>query len=437
MNVNSYYFRKNRGKLFACVLGLVVLVIIFATLSSCEKVDNPNFGQVNPPGDAQIELTIPSDGTVKSFLYNDTIWAERNLPVNFKAEATGITITSWSWVFNGAAVISGEQVVYSFASIINPQSLHLVGFYGNNQQITKDFVIIVVEDISTLDPVKLISCQDLGGGLYSVTFGISKSRTRSISGASTFFFTGNMTSPPWTAQLIPVGDTSYNIANGPAPNYAPILVIPPVGDNGYCYAIKNLNSIAGSYDLGTGKIKNNQQLWLDFTGSIWADLANPTLIKYTILPGGTVVPNITPPAELPGAIGDEGENAVLRFELGTDGATIFLHNSVDFNGQQFLKFYNESNIANAPVLQTAVTGFPKWGKYYLPYSSSVIQPGGIIALKFGNQASSPNVYNANAHLSMYYDELYWYLRFGLDEVGAMKSGEIKSLPQLRRLSPSD
>jgi len=435
MKVNSYVLRKKRGTIFFTLVVLLLAFFVLLTVVSCDKIDNPDFGQVPPPGDAQIELILPSDGTVKSFLFNDTIWAEKGLPVNFKAEATGITITSWSWVFNGAAAISGDQVVYTFVSVVNPQSLHLVGFYGNNQQITKDYVIMVVEDISTLDPVELISCQDLGGGLYSVTFAISKARTRWISGASAFFFTGNMTSPPWTAQLIPVGDTSYNIATGPAPNYLPTLVIPPIGDNGYCYAIKNLNSIAGSYDLGTGKIKNNQQLWLDFTGSAWADPANPTLIKYTILPGGTVVPNIAPPAELPGNIGDEGENAVLRFELGNDGAMIYFHNSVDFNGQQFVKFYNESNIANPPVLQTAVTGFSRWGKYYLPYNSPVIQPGGIVALKFGNQASSPNVYNANAHLSMYYDELFWFLRFGLNEVGAMKSEQIQYLPQLRRLPP--
>lgn len=417
-----------------------MMVLLMAIAMSCEKVERLDFDPSTPPPSTSdwigVQILPSADGLQKAFLIEDTVWAQINTVVNFLAVDNGLNITSWSWSFDGGQALSGSQNAYEFYTL-GLHWLHLVGFYGNNQQTSADIPIWIVEDISTIDPVRLISCQDLGAGVYSVTFGIAKERTRWISGTNTFFYTGNMTSPIWTTQIIPPADTSYNIAFGPPPSYTPSLVLPPIGDNGYCYGLRNLNSVVGMYDLGTGKIKNSQQLWLNFSGSAWVESSNPTMIKYKILPGGTVVPNVAPPTNLPGTIGDEGPNAVIRFDLGENAAIVYFHNSTVFNGSQFFKFYDEYNLGETPITQSSVAGFPYWGKCEIAYTANSIQPSGLVVMKFGENISAPTAYNENMDLSMYYDPVFWNLRFFLKKVSALnKDGQIETIPQLR-LAPVD
>lgn len=397
--------------------------LIVSLLFSCRKYERDEIPDENKPED-KIGVSI---GGQKAFILNDTVWAEVNFPVLFWADPSGLSVTSWLWSFDGGASVSSiDQATYEFYST-GPHSLHLVAFYGVNQSTFRDIPIMVVEDISQLDPVRLVSSQSLGGGVYNVVFAIAKSRTRWITGTNTFFYTGNMTSPIWTNQIVPSYDTSYNLVGSP-----PVLIPPQVGDNGFFYALKNLNSPAGEYDLGTGKVKNGQYLWLNFSGSAWVHPANPTMVKYKVLPNGSVVPNVTIQADLPGMIGDIGNNPILRFDLLSDRAVIYFHNSAAYNGQQFYRVYDQNNLGGDPILQSPVNDFPEWGKTEISYSSPLIQTEGLLVLKFGESIYAPCSYNPNTSYSSYYDKVSWCLRIFIRQVKAInQEGKEETVPQLR------
>jgi len=414
----------------ASALKALMLVLLAVSFMACEKLEDPilqDTSEQPQPTNEQIYFEV---GGLKSGMAEGGIITERFTDMILTANPNGLAIEHWYWsITDGADVIAFEdqdKVVYAFKSASN--AFCQIELTGVGQGISQTVICFVetCADYSMAPPIVLQSTWYIGNSLYRVQFCISKSRVRPIGGLHNFFYTGNMLNSGWAPVNLPTADTNVNLASNLN------IVGPPTGEMGKYYIIR-MDLPLGDYEMGTGKFNNaNQAIWADFggqPGTQWVDtVANTVLIKFKVL-AGSVVPNFSATGTLPGVIGDTGSDPILRFDFQTNDFTIYFNNGSTFNANKYYQMRNADFSWATTIVQTSlgVPEFVNWGKGIIPYGSGI--NGNLFCLRYGNNIATPNVYNPDSYLSMFWDAYDKELSFLLQDIQIIssKSGEIKNI----------
>jgi hypothetical protein len=178
-------------------------------------------------------------------------------------------------------------------------------------------------------------------------------------------YSGDMTSPAWTTQIIAGADTNFNFVNG-------ALVPADPGAIGKYIVVRLFNVSPGDHKLVVGKILPSGIDWTPFWGPY---VTSTNQLGITVANDGSVVPFV--PVVLPGSYGDQGRNAIIRTTYNdSTSITLFFNDSSAFAGltAPFIRVEDSVGVYKDTIMQTAVPGYPNWGQVTIPYSSFLV-PG--------------------------------------------------------------
>lgn len=362
-------------------LFLLTLVAIISLLTACDRLEAPTSPDQNPIN-GQIMMKV--SGTNGVSVTGDTIYVERNVVVHFVAQSNGPEITNWSWNIYGHNY-TGQAIKYTFTAV--PVAYTTVTLTGtaSNQTYTVTKVIKIMASIDGLKDVQSISSTPAGNNKFNIILAFKKAGMDYATGSS-YFYIGDVTNPAWSNPVsVLTADTNYNIVNN--------SLVTPDGTIGKYIAVR-LTLSPRDYQIGVGKIVNGQQMWGTFNDS--------TIVRFRVNSDGSVTLSNTTVATLPGVVGDEGTNAMVRFDFLADRLLIYLNNQAIFSSlNPFLSFQDSTGVWLAPINQASVSSYPNWGVIQMNYSS--LPQNGLLVFNYGPQINSPTSYQANRSLSGYWD----------------------------------
>ena len=318
---------------------------------------------------------------------NDTASVEKNMKTSLQASVvqSGLVISTWQWTFSiDNYKTTGALVDYWFA--LDPGSKTMVTLIGIEPSGAAHITTKWIKSVYSLDGLPgiiTVSKTALAGGMYSYVIAAHKKGMAGIKG--NYGYTGSVTSPTWTVTPIAVVDTNYNYING-------ALVPAPAGDVGK-YVAARIILYPAAYRIVFGRI--------DKTGSLifakpwgWFPDGNFNVSQNGDLTGVAVV-------NLPGVSGDEGIGAVVRKDILASSVVVYTkHASVFTKG--FAQLQNADGTWQAPLAETAVSGFPNWGKVEILYSAFPISQ--VLTFRFGSNIDSPGILDA-MYTSGYWDNM--------------------------------
>jgi hypothetical protein len=402
---------KQMKKMLASAFALM-LIITAVVFTACEKIELPDDSFVAVENPIQTDqITIEPDGWKSVVAGDDLIIAQRNVMGIYNANPGSLPINKWEWhIYDGSLGNQpyqyGQTINYAFRSN-GPGSITLIGMDTiSNQNWVTECDIEISQDLTNAPPVLFYDHYFLGNTIYRSIFLVCKTRTEFLGcpAGKPYFYIGNMPNSNWTTPIT-VTDTNYNVGTNGS-NIT--LITPPSGEMGKYYKVI-FDLQIGNYQWGTGELDaSNQPVWANLSGSEWVNPDDPYIVNMTVTTTNTV-PNYSLPGQLPGATGDAGENAQIRFLFEVSTFTIYFNNGNIFNSNMFCRVRNANNTWQTALNQGAVgADFPNWGKKSFSYDE--LLDSGLFIFLYGNSISSPQNYNSNAHLSMYWSGFWEDLR---------------------------
>jgi len=336
----------------------------------------------------QVTIKVAAAGTNSS---GDTTLVERGLVINFSAVSNGPEITSWQWTFDNTTSVSGVNVSYVFMDqpphIAN---VELIGTDNTGTDYKTTAYFKVVWSADGLPAVKSISSSpdSLRTG-YDVILAFNKAGMRY--GGSQYFYIGDMTS--WKVANVLATDTNYNVIDS-------ALQIPINGVGKYI-AVRLNSLIPGDHQMGVGKIVNGSQLWGNFYDS--------TMVHLTLLNDGRLIlASDTTFASLPGSMGDNSSNPVLRFSIVDSILTIYTYNDKPFTDLSPFITIQNPNGSNKPIqLESSVSGYPNWGQGQIKLSSLY---NNTLVMRYGTDTANVWQFSPDMPQSSYWDSYYKVLK---------------------------
>lgn len=386
---------KNVSILF---FGLILAVIF----SSCEKLE-----YVEPNDGDSSGITLKSSSTATS-VEGDTISIEVQRTGVFKVAYT-FTATTATVTFadNSVIQLTGDGYFEKKFTQVGFTWLKVTAIDDLNQVHERTYQVKVV--VLFNDPVKFLSVTPVvGSNFFKVRIALTKNGM--ILGSYPYAYTGSVTNPLWSTVYFAAADTNYRIENN-------VAYPMPVGQTG-SWISTELTLLPGDYEMGVGKMVNNQLVWGEFMGSYFVSPSNTTMIHFTLLPNGTIAGN-TSGLLMPGSIGDAGNSPVVRFSENSNGSwTMFLNNGADFSSLPgpFIKTLLSTELWGVPMAQSYVDGFDNWGQILI--STPIPE---TIMFQFGSNIQAPDYINPNMSSSGYYDGRYGYLAVSFTELPVTKA----------------
>ncbi|MDD2680877.1 MAG: hypothetical protein PHE20_02100 [Patescibacteria group bacterium] len=379
------------------LMGALLLIIVI--FSSCEKLD-----YIDPtPVPVESGITLKTTGAIVS---GDTVSIEVQrvgiFKIDYSFTMTAVTVT---FPDNSTVSVTPEGYFEKKWTQVGLTWLKITAVDNAGQVHERTYQVKVLVLFS--DPVRFLSVTPVANSnFFKVRIALSKNGM--IPGAYPFAFVGSVNGPTWPLVYFAVTDTNYRIENN--------VVYPmPTGQVG-SWVSTELTLLPGYYEMGIGKVKNNQLTWGDFLGSTFVSETNTTMVQFTLLPNGTIAGNSSS-LLTPGNIGDD----LVSFSENTNGSwNVFLNNGVVFNSlpSPFLKSLLPTEVWGAPIAQSYVDGFPNWGQVLV----STPLPEHML-FQFGPNMQAPNYVTPMAG-SDYYDSRYGYLAVSFMEMVVTKnSGE--------------
>ena len=347
-----------------------------------------------PLDDGLLSIKASTDNTLKSAsmtLAGDTVYTEKFLRTTYQAELSspGLVIMTYQWTFaENNSKPTGSMV--DFWHGLDPGSITSVTLIGIEQNGTAHTTTRPVKIVYSLDGMPgfiLVSKTPVAGGMFSYVFAAHKKGMSGVKGA--YGYTGTTISPNWTVMTIAPADTNFNYVGG-------ALVAAASGDVGKYVAIRAI-LYPGEYEIHVGHIKDGVLSW----GNFWSFYKEG---KFTSTSTGDITGITT--TGLPGVSGDEGINAVVRKDVLGLSVVIYTRHATTF-AKGFIQLQYADGTWQTPIAETAVSGFPNWGKVEILYSSFPTPQ--ILVFRFGPNTDVPGTMDAMSS-SSYWDETFQVLR---------------------------
>lgn len=371
--------------LFFCVIAM-----FFWT--ACEKVDfNP--GTEITPGVNGSNIMFKTSAGYNSVI--GTIYVQQGIGTGLKVISLDATkqIKSVAWKVDGQDY-NGLEIFHKF-SVLGSTSLTAVVTYQNGTTETKSCTLVVVADISAFDPVRYFVTANTNG-TWNVLLLFSKERIKSATD-SILYYNGSVCG--WEKKLISDSEKHYVIGTDGKPV--------KVNDVGKYVGVNLTLSGSGVYSIA---LVHSVSVWADLSGSAFIKQDNVGLAWFSF-DKGVIVPNgdITPISNLPGLIGDD----YFRYEQVGDvtGKTIvYFKLDAAWTNTAFFVRELDGGTYSSPILLSAVTSFPQWGKYEINTSDLV---GKVSGFRYGPNINNPTTYSANMNKCFFWDYYFKNIRVSL------------------------
>ena len=183
----------------------------------------------------------------------------------------------------------------------------------------------------------------------------------------------------------------------------------PTGERGKYFSVK-LTLSPGNYVMAAMK------------GGVWGAYGDSNKVRFSIDSNGDFSWGDTSNTVLPGEIGDTGTEPVSRFGVSDpEKITIFVNNFKSLTNNCFIRLQDTTGVFQSPLVQAAVEGQNDWGK--IEILASNIPANGTLKLNFnyGDQISSPLVFNPKADQSSFYYQPEKVIKVNIQRVGLGKS----------------
>ena len=384
---------------------LFVIVAVVAVIFSCKRVEYIDPEEVpqiigTPLSDGVIGISVSPGGNLKAGLVSDTVNTEKWLKTTYQAIAkNGINIAAWQWTFaENNQKVTGSAV--DFWHGLDPglkTAVTLIGIESNGTAHTATVWIKIVNSLDGLPSMIIVTKTPVSGGMASYVIICHKKSMTGATGA--YGYTGTISSPSWTVLPIAPADTNFNYVNG-------VLIAAKAGDFGKYVAIR-FTTYPGDYEFHVGHIKSDGTLiwgnpWDWFIGGKYTQDSNTNLSPRAV-------------ANLPGAGGDTGSNAVVRQDIKDSTVVVYTKQTTTFS-KGFVQFQNVDGTWGTPIAESTVLNFPNWGKFEIKYKEFPIKD--LMVFRFGPDISAPASFSLNMPLSGYWSSLEQCLRAKYVPIGS-------------------
>lgn len=369
---------------------IVLMFGLFGLLvSGCKLIDLDIPEKVVPKEPEKESVLILKSGYGFNSAYGN-IYVPKGIGVILKLEGKTAEneIKTASWTIEGVSY-EGSQIIHKFNSLGEVRLKVKVEFKNNSKE-EREFTVVSVLDIGTVDPVQVFVEKNPSKG-WDVLFLFSKERLR-FATSKDYYFNGLVTN--WQKKGVPE-DNAYIINAAGKPE--------ATKDVGKYVGVKINIQDRGLYNIA---LINSGENWTDFSGSRFIRTDNPGLVWFwfeegTVVPQGNVLIG-----DLPGVNGDN----YFRFTIHEDSKTVtlFFKLDKDFTTSAFvLRQETDKGKWLDPINMTSVTNQTSWGKIEVPMENNY---GKIMGLRYGPDISKPAEFSSNMEKSNFYDDFFKNIR---------------------------
>lgn len=301
---------------------VVFLIFLFA-LSSCLEFPTEEVGYV--------PLVLKSASGFSS--ETGEIYVQRSISVGLEVTTsstnTDVRVVSATWKID-ESTYSGTQIFHKFNSS-GKVTLSVEALLSSGVTVKKDFIVNVVEDLSSFDPV-IIKSLSQSGGKTEMLILISRERLRYATDTA-FYYIGNMTD--W--KNIRVYPKSY-IVN----DKGEAVLVSDVGK----YLGFKLILADGDYEMA---FVHSNNIWADLSGSVYIKKDNPGKLKFAVKGRDIIAMGDNGLSYLPGTVGD----SYFRFTQNTAKVDLYFKLDANCNANAFYTY----QLANGQFSQTIFSSF--------------------------------------------------------------------------------
>lgn len=368
----------------------VICAIFSLLLAGCDyvDVDVPETNPVAVENNSKIMLRSAQG-------YNSsvgTVYVQQGIGTGLKVQSkTSLSVKSAKWVI-GMSSYDGVEIFYKFETL-GEITLSVVVTFADNTTETRNFIVVSVLDISKADPIQYFAT-DNGNSTWTVLILISAERMKMATDTAMFY---NGLVSNWVLQAIPSAGRNYIITTDGKPQ-----VVTGVGKY---IGTKIILGVSGLYNIAFVHSVDN---WADLSGSSYIRKESQGLAWFyfergVISPRGDNYIG----SSLPGSTNAVGDSYFRHEEKDTSTFTLYFKLDEAFTANAFVVKEKAGGTYSAPILMTAVSGFPEWGKIDVPASELI----GIVAgFRYGPNKATLTTFSKNMEYSICYDEYFKNLR---------------------------
>jgi len=340
-------------------------------------------------------LVLKANGTQ---VENNSLILEKGVPNVFTIYLPRLKSASTTFHDNNT-VKSGTVISHTFAATLNSSSFTVIAIDSSNVVHEETYEVSLVYNMN-LQLKYNYGKASLSNGKYEHKIIFLKAVLDDYSG--TYGYVGTVTDPQWVNTSVPVADTNKVLKNG-------VVSDAPTGERGKYFSVK-LTLSPGNYVMAAMK------------GGVWGAYGDSNKVRFSIDSNGDFSWGDTSNTVLPGEIGDTGTEPVSRFGVSDpEKITIFVNNFKSLTNNCFIRLQDTTGVFQSPLVQAAVEGQNDWGK--IEILASNIPANGTLKLNFnyGDQISSPLVFNPKADQSSFYYQPEKVIKVNIQRVGLGKS----------------
>lgn len=378
----------------------LLFFVLVAIAAGCERVD------VDLPEDKNITENesglIMEAGRYRSNVGSIQVEKDVATGLNVESKDSANKIVEATWTI-GTKTYSGLKIFHKFTSL-GETEVNIYAKFADNKTENRTVKIEVINDLSATGPLVIKSVKKTDGS-YDLWFGWDKRWLRGYTD-TIWAVNGNITK--WTLTKIP--NQSYILDSSGEPKIT--------GDMGkYLGILVNLKE-AGLYTICL-VAKNGD--WIDITGSSYTKTSEVGLAYFQLNTDGSIVPrgDANPPTNVNEFPGDSGD-AYFSFNQtsNTLGMTsLFFRLDSAWTNKSFAVKEGLGGQYGEPMILSAVTNFPNWGKLDIPIASLT---GEVSSWRYGDNIGTPLKYSENMKKSVFYDDYLQKIRLFLVQIQAVK-----------------
>jgi len=388
-----------KNHLFFTALLLAVIIVMF-TWQGCQMDD------LSPVEPGLVNTTLSftvKDSLTGDFLAGDSAFI--NQALLFIGTTTTPNVAYWKYTWGDAsAPDTGRMAVHKYYSVGNYEICLKV--YDSNWTLLnttcRTFRIVSGTSYNAKPVFKKLGAVDLGGGNWSVTYGLARGAISCVIIQPFIVF----------AEITGWNPINLNPADTTADGY-------------YRYTETVTNNTIRKFSYGGNfgancyaSIAPNPPFWSSYC---YVAAEQKICVKWV---NGEAMPTTTTGSDLPGLVGDIGSTPVLRIGLSSNGDTVkFYLNKNRVSGSQNNPFWVNTllGMTNPQVIATA-PGYSEW--WLARTLRSSFPQNFIMQLKYGDNYGS-NTNWAAISSSYFYNSQYQVLEFVVTQLG----GDIIIIPK--------
>lgn len=366
------------------VIYFLVLTLASIIVASCSKVDF----DLNTEGakDQNTSLVLSTRAGYSSA--SGTVYVPQGVGTFFSLESSTKKIKHAFWEIERSKY-EGIQIAHKFVSLGEVKLIIRVKFEDETEE-NKEFKVISVLDISSVDPVQIFS-EKKSDGTWDMLFLFSKERLRFAS-SNKYYYNGLVSE--WKIKPLP-DNNAYIIDKDGKPK--------KTSDVGKYVGLTINMKLKGLYNIALIHSETN---WTDLSGSKYLRSDNPGLAWFWLEDGEVIPQGGVEIVNLPGESGDE----YFRFSYsGTSNNEVILFFQLEkaLQSEAFVVQELSGGGYSGPISLEAVSGHPNWGQIKLAASELEWRVSGF---RYGPDKRKLEVYSPNMKKSFFYSDYYKNLR---------------------------